>query len=127
MGLMRNGVPLRAPGGGAASNVYVAPPGGGGGGVSGDFVTTIIGSPDYQIVATSDSGEALSSGSFGIPDAGTYTVTIQGLAGPERTITIDNGSVSKTGDTSPFTVDEGGAVGDLTIVAGGANATVTVA
>lgn len=50
MGLMRNGVPLRGPGGGSAGSVYVAPPGGGGGG--GDLLSasdfTYIGSFKLQ-------------------------------------------------------------------------------
>lgn len=115
---------LKLSGGALAADAVMGGGGGGGGGVDGDFVVVVI---DDLIVATSSDGELRSSGTFTIPTAGTYTVTIAGLAGSERAITIDNGSVSKTGDSSPFTVDSGGVVGDLTIVAGADNATVTVA
>lgn len=106
--------------GGTVTLVSAAP-------TSGDeFNVVILGTPDFQIVASSVSGSALTAGSFVIPTAGTYTATIQNLDGAERSIAISAGSVSKSGDTNPFTVDAGDTVGDLTIVASGSNAVVTI-
>lgn len=94
---------------------------------SGDeFNVVILGTPDFSIVASSVSGDPLTAGSFVIPTAGTYNATIQNLDGAERSIVISSGSISKGGDSNPWTVDAGDTVGDLTIVATGSNAVVTI-
>jgi hypothetical protein len=94
---------------------------------TGGFVGVAIRGTTPRIAVFNTTGD-VTSGTFTVPNAGTYKAQIGNLAGATRTVTVSSGSVTDvaTGGSSPFTVHASKSLYlNLTGLSAGAVVTIT--